>query len=287
MLELIVFPKRAERKPWELFFVGLLYATLSFWIVKLVFANDVVLSKSSGMMIVMFSALFSIIFFFFALRLDEKENMSEKSDKSAIKDDWKILKMFLWLFLGFVVAFALWQIALPNTVLFNSQMQTYCVINKPLEFQNCLNDVSLMQTLNNVKSQPIGDFWSIFVNNILVALSVLIFSLLFGAGVIFIIAWNASIVASVIAYSSKYLISGLPLGLLRFLVHGIPEIAAYFCVAMAGGMASLALMSSMKKNLSKDKLSTVIRRSLNLVLIAFVILVIAALIEIYITPLLF
>jgi uncharacterized membrane protein SpoIIM required for sporulation len=235
----------------------------------------------------MFSALFSIIFFFFALRLDEKENMSEKSDKSAIKDDWKILKMFLWLFLGFVVAFALWQIALPNTVLFNSQMQTYCVINKPLEFQNCLNDVSLMQTLNNVKSQPIGDFWSIFVNNILVALSVLIFSLLFGAGVIFIIAWNASIVASVIAYSSKYLISGLPLGLLRFLVHGIPEIAAYFCVAMAGGMASLALMSSMKKNLSKDKLSTVIRRSLNLVLIAFVILVIAALIEIYITPLLF
>jgi uncharacterized membrane protein SpoIIM required for sporulation len=287
MLELVVFPKRAERKPWELFFVGLLYATLSFWIVKLVFSNDVVLSNSSGMLVVMFSALFSIIFFFFALRLDEKENIAEKSDRKAIKDDWKILKMFLWLFFGFVVAFVFWQVVLPNTMTFNSQMQTYCVINKPLDYMGCLDDVSLMETLSNVNIQPAGNFPGIFVNNVVVALSILIFSLIFGAGVIFIIAWNASIIGSVIAFSSKYVLSGLPLGLLRFLVHGIPEIAAYFCVAMAGGMASFALMSFIRKKLSKDKLYDVIRRSLYLIVMSFIILVIAALIEVYITPFLF
>ena len=115
----------------------------------------------------------------------------------------------------------------------------------------------------------------------------LAFSLIFGAGAIFIIAWNASIISTVISYSIKYRITHLPSGLLRFMVHGLPEIAGYFVAAMAGGMMSLALSSFIRKNLSKDNLLKVMQRALYLIIIAIILLVIAALIEIFITPLFF
>lgn len=284
---MIVFPKRAERKPWELFFVGLLYASLAFWIVKLVFEKDVVLSKVSGMLIVMLASLFSVVFFFYSLKLDEKENLRDKTDRKAIKDDWKILKMFLWLFLGFVVAFAFWQTVFPGGLTFNSQMQTYCVINKPFQYQDCLNDVKIDEMLKNVETAPSSGLLAIISNNLLVAFSFLVFSLIFGAGVIFLIAWNASIIGSVIAFSSKYILSGLPLGLAGFLIHGIPEMAAYFMVSMAGGMMSFALSSFIRKKLSKDKLNIIARRAVYLILISFLVLLIAGLIEVYVSPLLF
>lgn len=285
MLELIVFPKRAERKPWELFFVGLLYSSLAYLIVKFVFAKDVVLSLNSGMLIVMFASLFSIIFFFYALRLDEKENIRDKSDEKAISDDWKILKMFLWLFLGFLVGFTIWQVLVPGGMVFNSQMQTYCVINKPFQYQDCLSDLN--KTLSDVKleSNNSGNLVGIISNNILVSVSLLVFSLLFGAGVIFVIAWNASIIASVIAFSAKYSFIGLPMSLSRFLLHGIPEIAAYFIIVMAGGMASFALTSYVKGKLAKESLMRVIRRAVYLILIGIIVIVLAGLIEVYVSPL--
>src|SRR3989344_4686083 len=287
MLELLIFPKRAERKPWELFFIGLLYSSISFLLVKFFFAHDVVLSKSSGLLIVMFASLFSIIFVFYALKLDEKDNIKDNTDKKAIKDDWKIALMFVYLFLGFVIGFAFWQIIFPSQAAFNSQMQTYCVINKPLQYTNCLDELKLNQTLQGIQHNPSINFLTIFSNNVLVAVSTLIFSLLFGAGVIFVIAWNASIIAAVIALTAQYSLINLPFGATKFLLHGIPEMIAYFFVAMAGGMASLALSSFFKNKLSKEKLFTIIRRSLLLVIIGIIVLAVAGLIEVYISGFLF
>jgi uncharacterized membrane protein SpoIIM required for sporulation len=285
MLELIVFPKRAERKPWELFFIGLLYSSLAYLLVKWIFAKDVVLSMSSGILIVMFASLFSIIFFFYALRLDEKENIEDKSDDRAMKEDWKILKMFLWLFLGFLVGFAFWQIVIPGGIEFNSQMQTYCVINKPFQYQDCLTDLN--KTLSNVDMNSVkpGNIVGIISNNIVVLISLLLFALIFGAGVIFIIAWNASIIASVIAFSAKYSFIGLPLSMIRFMLHGILEIAAYFIIVMAGGMASFALTSFIKNKLTKESLMRVVRRAVYLILLGLIIIVLAGFVEVYITPL--
>lgn len=280
-----MFPKRGERHPTWLFFVGLLYSSLAYLIVKIIFSRDVVLSMSSGILIVMFTSLFSIIFFFYALLRDEKENISDRSDRKAIGDDWKILKMLLYLFLGFIVGFLVWQVVFPQQMTFNSQMQTYCVINKPLQYQDCLDSYKLNQALEGVRGNAGGSLINIFSNNITVSMVVLIFSLLFGAGVIFIIAWNASIVSTVIAYSSQYSLSNIPFWFVKFMLHGIPEIAAYFLIAMAGGIGSFAITSYMKRNLDKESLFTVIRRALWLILIGIVILIIATLIEIYLSSL--
>ena len=269
----------------ELFFVGLLYSSLAYLIVKLVFSQDVVLSRSSGLLIVMFTSLLSIIFFFYALRLDEKTNILDKSEKSAIIDDWKVLKMLLFLFLGFIVGFLVWQVVFPQQMAFNSQMQTYCVMNKPLQYQDCLDSNVIKNVLSGVSGAIPSSFLAVFSNNVIVSIMILIFSLLFGAGVIFIIAWNASIIASVIAFSAKYTASGIPIWLGRFMIHGIPEIAAYFIISMAGGITSIAVSSYMRGHLSNDGIFRVIKRAVYLVAISIVILIIAALLEVYVSSL--
>ena len=40
MIELLMKPKKAERRPWEMFFVGLFWASVSLLLVTIVFAKD-------------------------------------------------------------------------------------------------------------------------------------------------------------------------------------------------------------------------------------------------------
>ena len=73
-------------------------------------------------------------------------------------------------------------------------------------------------------------------NNIYVMIFTLIFSLIFGAGAIFVLAWNASVISAAIGIFTQYRLIEIPLGLLRYMIHGLPEITAYFITALAGGM---------------------------------------------------
>ena len=57
MLEMLINPKRAEKNPWEMFFIGAFYATLSLILVRWVFLGDPVLSKYTGLLVVTFSVI--------------------------------------------------------------------------------------------------------------------------------------------------------------------------------------------------------------------------------------
>ncbi len=65
------------------------------------------------------------------------------------------------------------------------------------------------------------------------------------------------------------------------MTHGLLEIAAYFVAGLAGGIISIALI---KHNLENDK---VLVDALDLVLLSLGILLIAGLVEVYVTPLFF
>ena len=124
-------------------------------------------------------------------------------------------------------------------------------------------------------------FFYFFTNNIYVLIFTLVFSLIFGAGVIFVLAWNASVIAAAVGIFSKSSIVQLPFGLARYMIHGIPEIASYFIVAMAGGLVSIAVI---KHEAGTEKFWEVLQDSLYLIIIAIVVLFLAALMEVYLTP---
>ena len=91
-------------------------------------------------------------------------------------------------------------------------------------------------------------------------------------------------IASAIGIFAQQNLSNLPFGILRYMIHGIPEISAYFIGALAGGIISVAVI---RKDLRNGRQWGILQDSLILILIAIFVLVISALMEVYITPLLF
>lgn len=284
MLELLIGPKKAERHPWEMFFYGLLYAFISIVLVNWIFSGDAVLSKYSGILIVTFTVMLSMPFMYYITKYEEKRDVEEKEGGFGIlKEHTKALIAMLWMFLGFVVAFSFYYVAFSHQS-FNAQIETFCLINRPTNYQNCVNQYTEGKSVATGFLSAKERLFSIFVNNIYVLIFTLVFSLIFGAGAIFVLAWNASVISAAIGIFSKQSLSQLPLGLARYMIHGIPEIASYFIAALAGGIISIAIV---KKEFKGDKIWNVLQDSLNLIIIAVIILFIAAIIEVFVTPILF
>jgi len=184
------------------------------------------------------------------------------------------------LFLGFVLSYLLWYIFLPQdmtNVLFQVQLRDIRRIES-LSYGATGNAIDLLST-----------FGKIFFNNLRVMLFSLLFSFFYGFGAIFILTWNASVIGAAIGGFVRSAISGnilsvIVLGIARYMVHGIPEIFAYFMAGLAGGIVSVAII---RHDFGSNKFKHVLIDSLDLIIGAIVMLVIAALLEVFVTPVLF
>ncbi|MFH1711027.1 MAG: stage II sporulation protein M [Nanoarchaeota archaeon] len=285
MFEMILSPRKAKRAPWEMFFVGLVYASLAILLVNWFFSKDVVLSKYSGILVVTFTVMFCTPFMYFLIRNEEEEDTKYVGMTSLLKEHGKAVFALMWLFMGFIVAFSFWYLILGADANFKAQIETYCSINKPNNFDACIQEHGIKSGGSGTGFVTSTDrFFMIFVNNIYVLIFTIVFSLIFGAGAIFILAWNASVIAAAIGIFSRSDLGNLPLGISRYMIHGIPEILAYFIAFLAGGIISMAIT---KHDTHKERFWNILQDSLNLVIIAIVILLLAALIEVYVTPILF
>jgi len=284
MLEMLINPKKAERRPWEMFFVGAFYASVSILLVKWMFAQDFVLSNSSDILIVTFTVMFSMPFIYYTIKLEEKRVSATTGTFKLLEEHRKAIYVFMFLFMGFVIAFSFWSIVFNNDPIFKSQIKTYCAINRPAAYSDCIKQYGIKDNLVTGNVTSFERLGKIFWNNFFVSIITLIFSIVFGAGVIFILAWNASVIAAAIGIFTNSSLSQLPYGLARYMIHGIPEIMAYFIVGLAGGLISIAVI---RHEAGTERFWEVLRDSLSLILLGIVVLFIAALIEVFVTPVIF
>jgi len=283
MLETLINPKRVEKGPWKMFFIGLIYASLSLLLVHWFFASDSNLSQASGMLVVLFCIMFSFPFMYFIIKKEEKDDETAEGIFSVWQAHKDAIYAFMWLFLGFVVAFSFWNIVLQDSNLLNFQVQTYCQINSPSDVSGCVERYSSgsFVTGNSINGMR---FLSIIENNVYVMIFTLVFSLIFGAGALFILVWNASVISAAIGIFTKYTVSDIPLGIARYIIHGFPEITAYFITALAGGIFGIGLM---RHGFKDKKFSKIVENVILLIFIALIILIIAAILEVYVTPSIF
>lgn len=282
MLESLINPKRLEKGPWKMFFIGLLYASLSLLLVQLFFGGDPVLVKYSGLMVVTFCVMFSLPFMYFLIKQEEKEDEQIEGMRGVWRVHKDAMYGFAWLFLGYVVAFSFWYILLADASLLNAQLETYCMINSPGNIEGCVQQYAPGQVLSPTGAAAgMGRFLSILENNIYVLIFTLIFSLIFGAGAIFILAWNATVIASAVGIFTNYKISQIPMGLVRYMIHGIPEIGSYFIAALAGGILGTGLM---RHGIHDKRFYHVLENIILLLFVAVVVLILSALMEVYLTP---
>lgn len=282
VVEALLYPLKAEKKPWEMFFLGFLYtsigAILSLWI----FADQ------ASLIVVFMITMAALPIFYNTTKLEESKDMIMDKETAILREHNKAISFFMYMFIGITVACAVWYILLPSSIvnqLFDKQAETIQAIN---------NQVSGNVVYN------LNILWKIFFNNFKVLAFSILFAFVYGAGAIFILTWNATVIGAAIGnfirsnignYTSSLGLfeSGnyfhiVSLGLLKYSIHGIPEIAAYFYGGLAGGILSVALI---RKHFKTKKFSIIMKDFSELVLIATGFLIAAAFLEVYVTPALF
>ncbi len=285
MLESIVNPKKVEKGSWKMLFIGLIYGSLSLILVKWFFASDIVLSKFSGMIVVTFCVMFTLPFMYYLIKQEEDEDEQIEGFFTVWKVHKNAIYAFLWLFLGFVLSFAIWYMILQDSNLFNAQIETYCMINSPGNIEGCVAkyDIEAQAATTGAATKEMR-FLSIIENNIYVMIFTLIFSLIFGAGAIFVLAWNASVISAAIGIFTSYDLKDIPFGIFRYMIHGFPEIGAYFITALAGGIFGVGVL---RNGIKGPTFLRVVENVVVLLFMSIIILIAAAVIEVYFTPVLF
>jgi uncharacterized membrane protein SpoIIM required for sporulation len=283
MLEMLLSPRKAERRPWEMFFVGLFYAMLAMLLVNWIFSGDSVLSKYSSILAITFTVIFSMPFMYYLIKNEEEKDLRIEGSWKMLKAHSSALLALMFLFFGFIVAFSLWYMVTGSPDNFQAQIATYCAINRPTNFDSCLSDYGLEKTTGAFISAK-EKLIRIFVNNINVLIFTLLLSIVFGAGAIFVLAWNASVIAVAIGIFTKLRVGDMYLGILRYMTHGVFEIGGYFVGALAGGIISIAII---KRDTKNEKFWDVLQDSINLIIVAIILLAVGTLIEVFVTPALF
>ena len=74
------------------------------------------------------------------------------------------------------------------------------------------------------------------------------------------------------------------LSILRYAIHGVPEILAYIIAALAGGILSTAIV---RHDFGTNQFENILLDVSDLVLLSVLVLFIAALLEVFVTPALF
>lgn len=269
VLEGLLNPSKATGKPWEMFFIGFLYSlvgiALGYWVFR----------AYVSLVMVTFTTIAAIPFIYSAVQSEEEKSGFLKSF-ALIKEHSKLVSVFIFLFLGFVTAFVLAFVFLPEAVvgeIFQSQIQAIAAVN----------------------GTPTGNFagvWTYFsavvFSNLRVLFFCLVFSLLYGAGAIYILSWNASVMGTAIGDAIRVgllknagAFSTVSSSLLGYLIHGLPEMAAFFTGGLAGGIASMAML---REGFKSEAFAKAGKDALNLTGFALIMLLLAALIETYISP---
>jgi len=282
VLESILNPLKAEKNPWEMFFLGFVYSSiailLSLWIFK----------DQTSLIMVFLTVMACVPIVYNTMKLEESKDLEISREITLLKEHNKAIIFLMFLFFGITLSFVTWYVFLPSDTL-------NLVFDK---------QTSTIQSINNQVSgqayQQFSTFTKIFLNNIKVLAFATLFAFIYGAGAIFILTWNASVIGTAIgnfirSNLSEYAgllgfekfanyFSVVSIGLLRYILHGIPEILAYFYGGLAGGIISVAII---KKHYKDERFSHIVFDISELLIIALVFLLVAAFIEVYITPILF
>src|SRR3989344_3107273 len=241
VFEDLIKPTSAKKHPYKIFFFGviitLISVIMSIWIFK----------GQASLVMVFLVVIMSMPLMYFTFIEEEHDDVLFDTEVRILKEHGKAIEFLLFLFLGFMVGFILAFVFMPSELaqqVFSSQVSTINQING-----NISGSIVGLSTLS-----------AILFNNIKVMLFSLLFAIFFGAGSLFILAWNASVISVATGTyirntASQYAMAvGLNkaaiylhlfvAGILKYMIHGIFEIAAYFIAALAGGILSSAIINN-------------------------------------------
>jgi len=258
-----------------MFVAGFFYSLIALFLSYLVF------QEVSGILMVFLIVMSNLPLLYTTIKQEEELDLKYKKEWSILKEHSQVIIFLMFLFLGITAALVLCYVFLPN-----SMIQTI------FSLQNSAIQEVNNHVLGNITA--FGLFQKLFFNNLKVLFFCLAFAFIYGAGAIFILTWNASVIAaamgnliktelaqtaSLVGFSSLASYFGIAtFSFFRYMTHGFFEISAYFVAGLAGSIISVAII---RHNLDNDQ---VIFDATELIFLSLALLVIGSLIEVFITP---
>jgi uncharacterized membrane protein SpoIIM required for sporulation len=244
VLESIFGSAQVMRKPYLMLFLGIVLSWCSTMVVDIFFSD-------AGLLAIAFItiAVMPVIHNVFIQEESEEARVPILSER-FLERNIQLIAIYTFFTLGVVIGYASMYILLPpdrfmvcasdvcvpiagRTDAFAEQEKTLSYIAQISEGSGKVLDID---------SSRLGDFFYwfsiILVNNLSVLVAAVIFSFIFGAGAVFLISWNASVVGT---WVGKTILASDHFKFFGLLPHGIPEFVGYFLGAIAGGLISIAV----------------------------------------------
>jgi uncharacterized membrane protein SpoIIM required for sporulation len=297
VLESLFDPLKVKEKPSLMATDGILLSTIALWFSFLVFPG------SASVLSIAFIVIAAVPLFHRIFILQEEAELLDKK-KNFIERHFNLIAIYAWFFIGLVISFSFWYFILPAQTTEICLGGCFDVPSRDLAFAEQEKTLSGISALNQqlqgqateVFNQGVFStyFIKIFANNTGVLLLAVLSSFVYGAGALFLIGWNASVIAVKIgqgtlallptyahfgdlgALAAAYL-HGL-FNALGFLPHGIFELPGFFIGAIAGGIISVAMS---KKAYQKKEFQIILFDALILFGWALAFVLLGALIEAY------
>ncbi len=268
MIESFVSLDQITKRPYLMFAWAFILSSLAFFLSTRVSFKFTIAAKTVNL-----SGIFSVIFIiipaaYFLTNLINREEETEERyiEKKYKKGLWQRHEtdalIFIAFFFGTALAFSFWSFFLPADFFQIQKIEIGRIIG-----------VSGAITGYAAGSLSFAD---IFLNNLGVMVLAFVFSLLFGAGVAFILIWNAGLLGVRIAQLSTGL-ADIPSKSLPFLPHGILEITSFVLAGLAGGLLSAAIIREHHK---RDIFKIVLLDAGLLFALAFVFVALGAWVEV-------
>jgi len=264
VLEQLYSARWIEQKARYAFLMGLSYSVIGIGSAIMLFRNN------PGLAAIAFTSLLILPSLNKLLLIEQVQASREEKFNIFLlfRDHWDIIKIYIFLFLGIMVAFSFFSLVWPA-------MTTSQVFSQ---------QVGIIGGATGHAYYGVGLFKTLLVNNVLVLLFCLIASLIYGAGSIFIITWNASVwgtIFAVVAKQSAVVVGQNAFGVfIRTMIavfpHMILEAGAYFLAVIAGGIVSKAVV---RERLFSREFNQTIQDGMMMFILALIVLLIAVFVE--------
>jgi len=228
MIESIISPRTAERTPWKTVAGGIIFTLVAIAVTYVIGSFSA--CSGSGYLLVSFITIAAAPLFVRIFCIEEHKHAGNLFQRHA-----PVIEMYAYFFLGVIIASSVFYVlnGAGSKCLFSDQLgalDAIGVIQEPI--QACAAGAGITTGMSIAPRS-----WeSLFTNNFSVLLLLFMFSLVLGAGSVWLISWNASVIGVLIGYRLD------PFILIKILPHGILEFGGYFLGAVAGGILSAAII---------------------------------------------
>ena len=269
VFEQLFKPRWLEARPKWSFLIGIFYTTVGILSALIVFPQSV------GLISIAFTSLLILPTLNRLLAIEELEEIREKklSLRLIYRDHKDVFETYIFLFLGILVTYSLFSLILDELTIihiFKSQL-------------------SLAGITGDAIALNYHEFFSLLLNNFKVLLVSFIFSLVYGAGAILFLTWNASVWGTIFGYIARQAAQATNQNVfvafaslfIKVLPHTVLEVSSYLLAIIAGGIISKA---TIKEKLGSKKFNHVLTDGFIIFTVALLLIIFAAYVEVFVFP---